>query len=499
MPIGLTSAQPLSAGLSPISPVTPEQPVITPDAVSQLVDSFRKGSITGADLADHIGIMAAQKNRAIGEELREYVSPEAIQARQSALGSQTAQNNLVSAQAQAAQGLVTPQANLQQQQIGAQTANVVQGPIGLQAIQQYGPMFGETMDDFRNTDGSMDFQAAAKRGNQMGAQMNLANMWIDRLTPVADRTITDASGAKHTAKVNKFGIDVTPPMPELGYQGSPAYWSYVKELNDYLPDFHPARAQFMMNQPKGAGQAAPPGLVSPSTAAPITPPTIEPAQGFGITTEAAKGSYQTPAEIRKSMVEEPAIKTLQEQQKYANNFRTVADTMEQTGATQPGAKVPPQNANDIGLAESIVKLYDPQAAIREFKWDKLEEAQPWLEKIGAWKQLALKEGSFTPESRQRLIKMGDDVINGLEASARPRLALSQQNATDSANLAGQNPQSWIDQTLTTDEKRILAGQPFRTPKTYQATSAAPNGTIPVKTGPYAGWIYNPATGKVTKP
>lgn len=520
MPIGLVAPQPLDAGTTPMPVVSPVQPAVNPDAVSQLVDAYRKGAVTSQDIIDHIGMEAQARKRSVLEQMGEYVSPEAINARMSALTAQGAQNNLVTSQAQAAQGLVAPQTNLQQQQIGTQTAATVQGPQGLQAVQSYGPWFGTSMEDFRNPDGSYDFMKASKTGNQMAAQMNIANMWIDRLTPTAQRTYKDASGAEHTAQVNKFGIDVTPPQPERGYGGSPAYHAYVDELQQYLPKGHPARGQFMMNQSSDEAQGAPPpeagaaqeiqdagprGMILPQSATPPPElPMISPATAPGITTTEAKGAYQTPDEIRKSMVAEPAIKTLQEQSKYANNFRTIANNMEQVGATTPGKSVPPQNANDLGLVEGLIKLYDPQATIREFKWDKIENDQPRLEQLRNWTQTVLKSGSLTPQARQRLINMGDEVVGAMENTARDRLQMAQTTATNSAKLAGQDPNSWVNQTLTGDEQRILRGEPFRTPQapaaatTTPAAPAANSGVVVLKTGPYAGWLYNPATGTVSK-
>jgi hypothetical protein len=57
--------------------------------------------------------------------------------------------------------------------------------------------------------------------------------------------------------------------------------------------------------------------------------------------------------------------------------------------------------------------------------------------------------------------MGDDVVNGMEQSVKGRLQQVQGIAQSSAKIAGQDPTAWTDQTLTPNEKRILAGQPFR--------------------------------------
>jgi hypothetical protein len=61
------------------------------------------------------------------------------------------------------------------------------------------------------------------------------------------------------------------------------------------------------------------------------------------------------------------------------------------------------------------------AALREFKWDKLTEAQPYLEKLPNWKAEFLHTGALTPEGRQRLVEMGYDIIDGKEKAALPHI------------------------------------------------------------------------------
>lgn len=521
MPIGEFAPQQLVSGLAPTPAVTAPGNVITPDAVTALVDAFHKGVITSNDMIDHIGVVAQAKKRTALQEMQEYVSPDAISARQSQRQAITAQNELAAQTAEAQSGLVQPTSSLAAQKLAQEQAQVQMGPTGLAFMQQNGWMFGKTMDDFRKPDGSTDFVEATKEGNRGAGQLALANAWLERMQPVKTQEVTDAAGGVHTHQLNSRGEDVTPPMPNQGYEGSPLYWGIVKQLQDYLPDYHPMRSRLMLTKPNlGAnantmrpgpivdgqptnlvGPASPQAQPAPQVSAPE--PTFPTGSGEGVLTKSAPGSYQVPAEIRKDMVADPIVKTMLDQQKYVTNFKTIADNQESMGATIPGKDVPAQNANDIGLAESIVKLYDPQAAIREFKWEKLEESQPWLEKIGAWKQLALHKGSFTPESRARLIKMGDEIINGTEAAARGRLALA-QNAAKSSQAKANDPADWVGLTLTPEELRVLRNEPFRTPKTFSPATtagsapAANSGVVILKTGPYAGWKYDPRTGTVSQ-
>jgi len=521
MAIG-TPAPSLVAGLSATPAVTGPANVITPDAVTALVDSFGKGVITGDDLAAHTGFMAHLRNRAEAQKLQEGMTPEAVQAREAQRNALTANANLVSAQSDAQASLIPGTTTLAGTKTALEQAQTEMGPTGIAAIQQNGWMFGKTMDDFRKPDGSTDFVEAAKEGNRMAGQMSLANAWLERLQPVKNMETTDSAGGTHTHMLNARGEDVTPPMPNQGYEGSPLYWGVVKQLDNYLPEYHPMRKSLLLTKPNLGANAnsmrpgpvvdgSPTNLVGPQSPQAQPAPAVDAfptGSPEGVLTKSPAGSYQVPSDIRKDLVNDPVVKTMLEQQKYVTNFKTIADNQEAMGATIPGKEVPPQNANDIGLAESIVKLYDPQAAIREFKWQKLEEAQPWLEKIGAWKQIALRQGSFTPESRARLIKMGDDIINGTEAAARGRLAIA-QNVAQLSQAKARDTNDWTSQALTSEEQRILRGEPYRTPKgiaaavpgtTPAATTPAPvnSGVVILKTGPYAGWKYDPHTGTVSK-
>jgi|SRR5579859_295889 len=565
---------------APVS--VPEGPLVSPSvlpdqnaAVQNMIDAFHKGFITSQDIVDRIGDRGQAQKKALLESLGEYVSPDAINSRMAAYKASGAQSALATqaAQAQSAAGLPQATAGLAATQTAAAQAATVGGAAGLQAFQSYAPWYGESPDDYKTSTGAPDFAAMTSRGNKMNAEMALSQNWISQLTPATDRTVKDAAGGEYTQKLNKFGVNVTPPDPNSGYPGSPAYWAYVKQLDKVLPEFHPMRGQFLMT-PTGGDDTVPghpAGTVSPHTPAPVQgaptiygtgvtggepaqisaaraqlvnsgmepvavnqltpaqvqslvtpaapslpgiPPTapviqpaastptaagliqpgVPPASALGVPTVAAKGSYQTPSDIKTQLVSDPVYKTFAEQQKYAENFKTVADAIESSPA--PNKKV--QINNDIGLAESIIKLYDPQAALREFKWSKLEEAQPWLEKIGALKSLVLREGAFTPESRQRLIKMGDDIINGMESSVKGRLQQADSIARASAQTAGQDPQTWSNQTLTSNEKRILAGQPFRESGASAATGAMPKGVPPGSVPmniPGRGTVWKSPTGQ----
>lgn len=489
---------PISAGAM-VQPLVGETNpnTVGPQAIQQLVDAFHNGVVNADDIIQRIGEVGQSQRKALIESLGEYVSPQAIQSRMSAHVAQSAQNALAAQQAGAASSLVQPATNLAQQQVGAQTASVVQGPQGLQSFQQFAPWYGEDMEQFRNPDGSHDFQAAAMRGNKMAGEMSLATAWIDQLTPVADRPVTDAAGNKYVQKVNKFGVNVTPPDPQSGFPGAPAYWAYVKQLNQYLPDFHPARKQFML-VPTGANSVVPGHpMVQPSGAQAPTPPLVEPtaapaAPTIGIPTEAAKGNYQTPQEIKSALVQDPAYKNWAEQAKYAENFKTLADKLE----AQPDQSKEVQTNNDIALAEDVIKLFDPTSRIVEFKWDKLEQAQPWLEKIGAAKQLIMKNGVFTPESRARLIEMGDEMTAAMATTVKGRLQQAAGIAQSSAAIAGQNPAEWLNNTLTPNEQRVAAGEPFRVPKAAQGKPSAPGAVGPTITLPSGKKVYRGADGQM---
>src|SRR6266568_373003 len=101
------------AGVSPEPLVTPANTEIqSSNAVKNLIDAFHSGFISQDDIVNRVGDLGQAKNKALLESLGEYVSPGAIQARQTAYDAETAQNQLAAQSAVAQQPTVSPLAEL---------------------------------------------------------------------------------------------------------------------------------------------------------------------------------------------------------------------------------------------------------------------------------------------------------------------------------------------------------------------------------------------------
>lgn len=477
MAVGLEPIQPIQAGASSQPLVTSASDVVTPDAVAQLTDAFRKGFITTDDVINRVGDVGRGQKKALLEQLGEYVNPDVIKSRMAAATASTAQSSLAQNQANAAQSVIQPATNLQQQQIGAASAATVQGPQGLQAMQQLGPWYGETVEDYRKPDGTYDLNAAASRGNQMAAQMNLAQNWIGQLTPASERTVIGTDGSKYVQQLNKFGLNVTPPHPESGYPGAPAYWAYVKQLNQFLPDHHPLRGQWPMvptggnNGAPGAPTAAmaPADTGTKTTAADVVQPAgaaaTAPADTSAVEPQGVPISPgQTTPEARKALEVLPGVEQFQKAQPLYANFLSAAVSAQKT---PPGE---PTGTSDLTLGETYGKLLDPSSTLREFKWDAIKKAIPWADEFSDAKNLILRTHTFPPAFKQRLIDDGFNIIENSEKAVAPKFQYAAKN----------NPG-----VLDSAEQDIAKGIPFRQRMGYyQATGTQPAGTAPA--APAAG-------------
>jgi hypothetical protein len=147
------------------------------------------------------------------------------------------------------------------------------------------------------------------------------------------------------------------------------------------------------------------------------------------------------------------------------------------------------------MVENLIKMYDPQGTMREFKWEKTEQNQSRLEKYlnmkNVWQRVK-GETVLTPQARQRLIDMGYEAIRGVESAAQPAF----QNAIQSANTAG------ITNPLDSEQNRIAQGQFAQNPWPLSRGAAkglvqspAASGPGPVKFIPGVGNVQRGADGK----
>ena len=430
------------------------QPLVTnPDlsstdsgAVQNLVQAYHQGFVSADDIVNRIGQQATAQKKATLEALKEYVDPEMINAR---LG-----------QAKLAGALVQPQIDAQTLELRRQAANSAWGG-GVDAFQNYAPLFGHA-EMPQNPDGSPDFMTMGKLGRQFMLPAQRYKLALQGLEVDPSRTqeLVDPQTGKKGKKVfNKWGQEITPGSPgESAYRG-------------------------LMMLPGMPGAAPEPGafstLITPQQSAPAQPQTqpVIPAPGaqpqtqvgtynpdLGVVTGQEKGYMATPDEISAEYQKQKSYELWEQQKKFAQSFDTTAKRIEQIPAADQRSGKTPMNALDIALAESIIKLYDPGMAIREFKWDKLAEAQPYLERLPNWRPEFLKSGTLTPEGRQRLIEMGYDNIDGADNSVRPHF----QRAAQQATAAGLDP----TKILNADEQRVVNKQPFGTARPNRPVGTA---------------------------
>lgn len=221
MAAGAPDSQPLSAGLSAQQLVTPMAPVVTPDAVSALVDAYHKGIITAGDINDRIGAVAQANKKAHLQQLGEFVSPEAIKSRMSQYGAQGAQADLATQQAQAASGLVQPQTE-------SALADIVQhnaDRVGAEAIKNYTalnpPIY--KLDAAGNPTSQYDYEAMKREGIEVTRAMGMRDYAQQRLQGTWAEYYDEGLKQNRKAFVNASGENVTPGSER---------WQYYNKLRD---------------------------------------------------------------------------------------------------------------------------------------------------------------------------------------------------------------------------------------------------------------------------
>jgi hypothetical protein len=221
----------------------------------------------------------------------------------------------------------------------------------------------------------------------------------------------------------------------------------------------------------------------PVTAAPVIQPTLShgklPYAG-GVDIVQTPQTVFTAEKIREGLMKEVPYQSWQKTVPYATTFEANADTVRALTPSQQGATN--MNMTDLGLAESLIKLYDPEGVIREFKWEKFETNQPRVDLLkNAWDLAINKRGSFTPETRAKLIEMGEEVIQGREKAARPAIEKA-------FNQARQNPNVDPSTVFTTEDQRLLARKEGELiPKTAAASGGFSN-------NPGPGWELKNISG-----
>lgn len=470
--------------------VTPAQPVVTPDAVKAMTDAFRQGQITAGDILDRVGELGKAKRKAELHIAQSVGSPEADAARKAALAQSTAQAGLGTAQATAGTGLVGPQTQLAKSQIDLQQAQTKYG-TGIQAFQQLAPFSSDFTGEYpTKPDGSLDYDTMGIEGNHLQALMNQRMYAAERLKPVGPPQKEIRNGREFLVTRNQLGEDIS-PSPE-----NPTYQQYRQMASQQFgfKFWKPGQAVTSSLTPPTPAAPAPPATrpitdqeraamvearsipspvanklrpedvqaalqttevptVSPlSTAAPEGKAMLEPgttyAAGTGITSGAIEPSF--PAGITEQARKQKSYENWNQSKSYYN---TMVNTMGQIDKIpiedQRKGKVN-LNAQDIELVSNFVKLYDPGAVIREFKFDKIEHSQPIPDQVKNWMSTITLNGQLTPETRKELFRTATEAMRGKEQAILPDLKMAQERAS-AANIP-------ITQVLNPEEQKLVSGQ-----------------------------------------
>jgi hypothetical protein len=460
MPIGGINDTPqgaVAAGAAAQPLVTSADPsVVGPQAVQNLVDSFRQGFITGNDIMDRIGAVGQAKRKAELEQLGEYVDPQFIEARKSAAAAQTAQNQLQLTQAQASTGNVQALADYQKQQAQWATAN-----LGDKAAIDAYTMYNRPL---KKADGSYDFDQMADLGTPMKGAAARYQYAVNALQVGDIKNIPGGPGQRpQLVYLDKNGAPMTDKSRQAAYDQLEGSWAELHNIDasqrgktPALPYSGPPPAAMLapaapaatsLVQPLSTSTAAPVGGVVQVTTPVTTGGTAEAPvpqfmQGAQVPYGYAQGT--SPPEIQERVTnirnvtdKSPEVENYAKAQQYITPFEVNASRVAQmTPAQQQSATM---GVLDQSMLENLIKMYDPQGVMREFKWDKLEENQNRLETYlnfglpgNPLKNVIQKvEGKtiLTPLARQRLIDQGYEVINGMQSSAQNRLNDAQKFAS----------------------------------------------------------------------
>jgi hypothetical protein len=482
--MGLETAPQQSLGrIDPSSIVAKADPnVVSPSAVAALTDAMRQGFLTAHDVIDRVGEHAKAKRKVEVQLLKEAGSPQAQQMRAAQMAQTTGAAQVGAAQAQG----VLPQ-------VPQQTAINQTAMDEAQARQK----FGTGIDDFRalaplvpgyttpptKPDGSLDYDLMGTEGNHLKSVYSQKLLAQDRLKATEHTETSGPGGVKGRTDYNAYKEDVSP--------GSEAFTRYSRAAQEPLsfknwkpgttmgatpapvtpPTVTPAAPMVYPKQTvygndaqaaADAAQAAATGAtatVTPKQPAPapaMQSPMISPAAGrpgpgtyvpgMGVITgtgDTVKGA----ADARDQFAKDETYKQWAQSKQYANELRSVQDELSKISVEDQRTGKVNLNVKDVVIASSFIKLFDPSAVIREFKWDKLASSGSIPERIRNSITTVLHGGAFTPEVRQEVIKYGLGAFDSKQQAIIPLLDQARQIAEDNGYPIGH--------VLTSEEQKIL--------------------------------------------
>ena len=425
--------QPLVAGIAPTPAVTGPGNVITPDAVTALVDSFGKGVITGDDLAAHSGMKTFLENRAEGQRLREETSPQAIQQRQAAREAATSQSNLVTAQAGGLESQVPAQTAL-----AASTTAKAQSEVwDKQAIDLY-KEYNPTL--YKEDGTTPDAEGMAEAGRHYLRAKDALAYAGQGLASQPSKEVDPATGQAIVVQRNANGEDVTPR------EDNPAYTHY-RDLRQSAIEtlFAPTKAHPSRGEGTGATPAGTPADSSPAPApaaegSPLVSSITKPPSagipiyqsGQGRATGPVPGTL--PTETRDEVRKEPQYEFWSQKLGSMRDFAKAAQAI-YTPSTDKTIGPVPMNEKDFALMNSLRQLATPVTSggaggrgTPDLQGAQIEKSLPLLEKLSDWKQVVAQTGTLTEGTRRRLIKLGNDYIRSKEDTVRPVLQWATENS-----------------------------------------------------------------------
>jgi hypothetical protein len=365
-----------------------------------------------------VGDVAQSKKRALLEELGEYTSPDAIQARMNSL-------KLSGAQSGAALPLVGPQAEATKIQLARQKWNSVYNG-GVDAYQQFGPMFGHT-GEAPLPDGTPNFEAMGKIGQQLMVPAYRMQLAQQSLVPDASQTTEGVTSDGKKTKIvrNKYGVNITPGSPELDRLLREAY-PFGLPASGIIPT---SGAPPPPQRAVSAGESSAP-LVTPigtSATAPGAEPSIT--DVVNPDTSSAVGSYDPTtggtitSEPQMKLPFKEAREELSKNPGYATWSNTLPEYEKFKGLESQGQSA----LNDRLLAAQVVKLIATQGGAapglrgEQQKWEEFVGTQPVLESLKNLPDRLLKNKALNPGEREKLVNVANSAQAATERSAYPAL------------------------------------------------------------------------------
>lgn len=411
-----------------VEPNNAPAPIQGVDAVSKMAALFRTGQLSADDFIQRYGQVATANKAAQIEGLHEYISPEAIQERKQKIAEETAKS-------QAATGLVQPMTQLAQTNLDLQ--NAAADDKGIQAFLDHGAFYGAKVP--RDEAGKIDKEKAS----QMGAYM--ARDWVTRQV-----TAQQLGGIK-AEETGTPGVKV-----RMGPGGFPVSAGHAARMIDSVTTVPDVNALF---------NVTPGSVVQPNTpVAPAEKPMLDVGNPDSSTINV--GPSVQPIALAKELEGNPAISAWRLAAANYGNILGIDREIKKNDADFKKKGLTSTNSNaieDLALISNFIKLYDPQAVIREFKFDKVVASKSVADQLQNALSLVLKKQSLTPAQREQILHTSRAEMLSKETQAKD-LALT---TAAQAHAGGVND---LTAVISPNLQSIIHGKPEDMDKRYAPAS-----------------------------